>query len=900
MDSRCSLHDGSIYIGLTSLPLGQEDEFVKSLSSLFDIKKNELELKMALGKRDEEDDTIYEAFRSHFYKPKYYYLFGKFDLVAISLIEGFNFPVRQFNFYNFQESSEEEFLEFSRHSILGPTPKFNQSDIISLFERVGFDGNTEFPLISITRLKINDFYLFEFGVEFLRACIKAINSLLRSKDFESLDFEFLLLESYGWSELTIIFFCKEFNSTFNQVIPVLRSLTKAKILDQLRSLKKNDDYLIDLLETSSNHEIHDFDDLPIFLDSHSITGFDYDMFANGDFSLTQFIPETDKVMPLIQWSIKPGCFSHVLKEFKSGDSSGLFGSSNKAYWTAGKSDIYLDLNKRKVPTRELIEEVCSFRKRKELIDCFNRCITTISIPFDENEENLLTNTPSRDTFNVIREKSLSLIFTKEELKTLRNNLTHLKLPHVTKEALLNFFSIFNNNVVDPLSFASFLELRPFLEYVTKIAEDSVNDYDEKNTESIVRTLDYGLHSLYYSYNNRILGSYANGDQYDNYMFLTIGSHALVSAFDSLYKCISRILGNPWSFTYAEGDHEFTTSDYALRINYFHMFNPELLSAVVFQEVCNQCRSKFIDSHPNLFHFHRERDWENSSEKIDPYLHAQGLNSVALINEYREILELMRNELFEHIFADIVGYTLFYQGDSKLYLYWSWGFFSTDPKHYHLTTTGQSEIRSDRFLDYLLRQLIVLKLVDPDYYESYQIGFDSSMNDLEEQFVSKTKYFIDNFFNKGDLKDWLLLVKRFGKEQFKTIYANVNKEIPATDAMRQSFLNGEVVIFNSRYNACESFVFTRNLLYSYLDSVFEVSSPDVRKNILERNQYGNLDHRNYSKLLFDPLGGTYIIDAGLRRELYKMRSSFHMSLVDMSLKDKGKCIQEYINQNPKVS
>ena len=111
LSSKCLLHDGSVFIGLTSLPLGKEKEMKKDLDSLFENTKNGLLKKVNQIKNDDFDDL-----KSKFYNPKYYYLFGQFDLAAISLVEGFNFPVRQFNFNKFYENASCKELTFSRHS----------------------------------------------------------------------------------------------------------------------------------------------------------------------------------------------------------------------------------------------------------------------------------------------------------------------------------------------------------------------------------------------------------------------------------------------------------------------------------------------------------------------------------------------------------------------------------------------------------------------------------------------------------------------------------------------------------------------------------------------------------------------------------------------------------------
>ena len=182
--SHCSLHDGSIFLGISSLPVGKDSEFIAALSKMtYDIKLA-LEKKVKMREEKKELNPYINDLSQDFYIPHYFYLFGQFDLLFLTMVEGFNFPIRQFSYLAFQKARtrKKQTLQFARHSVLGPTPKFDpEKRVNKVLGHLFHENSNAFPLITICRLKVNDFHLFDSGVEFLRGCIKVINHILKTK-----------------------------------------------------------------------------------------------------------------------------------------------------------------------------------------------------------------------------------------------------------------------------------------------------------------------------------------------------------------------------------------------------------------------------------------------------------------------------------------------------------------------------------------------------------------------------------------------------------------------------------------------------------------------------------------------------------------------------------------------
>ena len=236
LETNCLIQDGSVFIGLSSLPLGKESDIENTVDKLFVEFKKLLKRKIKDYTTVDYPNSALEDLDNHFYNPKKYYLFGEFDLAMITLIDGFSFPVREFTHKSFYLNTENPLLETSRHNILGPTPKFNDENIINSYKRV-FSPENQYPLISISRLKLNDLFLLEKGTDFIRGSIKLINQKLKEirleKDF--LNFDFFIVENYGWSELTVVFFVDSYKIV-GEIMLKLRSLLWQDLLNTLKDI----------------------------------------------------------------------------------------------------------------------------------------------------------------------------------------------------------------------------------------------------------------------------------------------------------------------------------------------------------------------------------------------------------------------------------------------------------------------------------------------------------------------------------------------------------------------------------------------------------------------------------------------------------------------------------------
>ncbi|MCM8765596.1 MAG: hypothetical protein NC920_01955, partial [Candidatus Omnitrophica bacterium] len=214
---RCLLADASVFIGFTTVPLGEEVDFIKKIEKFFENYRNDLCQYLFPNNSDEEKKREVNRW---FYRPSMYYIFGAFDLAVLSLLEDFEFPVQTFAPCDPHFPSEEDKppVSFAHRIVVGPAPRWNREEIknrnfykrkILNLAQETFLKEDPPPFIGICQIEVNTSFLVGGGTTFLRCLIEAIESFFhlqfreKKKDESS---HLIILESYSWHELTLLLF----------------------------------------------------------------------------------------------------------------------------------------------------------------------------------------------------------------------------------------------------------------------------------------------------------------------------------------------------------------------------------------------------------------------------------------------------------------------------------------------------------------------------------------------------------------------------------------------------------------------------------------------------------------------------------------------------------------------
>ena len=618
--------DLSMFVGLASIPAGKEREFF-----INDIKngifKNYKETMIKGGvsqnsKNDAEGARMFKELKKYFYEPKAYALFGNFDLAILSLIDDFTLSNRSFHPYSHLIGGDQKNKKtdtFNYQVLTGPSFKtFSSVPDENLLEKAkrtflntDIDLIKKLPFIGITCFKVNNALLLGAGaitVQVIELAIQGvIQKLIKKKKHggKPLNLEFILTESYGWHEITAIFFSDNYRH-ISDVILRLRELRFSHLNEYCTyELKRRKEFLqgklpgrnkliqpeIDLLENYISHELvktlktieqnsflgvtinnkenksfsqTNVDFTHVFINSYTILGMDINFAEDNNKRKSRLNTLSKSNLEFFsKWHTKPGHLaasvelhyksqgiSDSKKELK--DINMILGSGDFAFPETGSSlkDV--------VSANILLSE-----DSKKLLHLEHKShITKISsIPYIKYKYGALQRELDKEGLWLplkkcmehafINQELVKYAFTLTEIKLIREKLFDIKSSKILREKVLNMYANFNDGIQDPVLYSYFIELRPYLKEIQTLIIykysdisnlSTENTYSNKYLNEIQQELDLLVDHFDKAFKNRFHQSYRMNEITDFNMEHNGGIQQIVSAFDATYKSIARVLG----------------------------------------------------------------------------------------------------------------------------------------------------------------------------------------------------------------------------------------------------------------------------------------------------------------------------------------------------------------------
>jgi len=522
--------DFSVHLAYSTYPDSNEAQFIES--------------KLEIFKRYSEDTNRFlvkdESINSKMYKPLVYHLFGSYDVVFLSLIDNYKFGQKVFDLDTALTGRSINFQIVTGTCIDGICSSAGKEWMLDLFPNsLDKDEKRENDFkkyINITNFKVNNGLLIGNGLHLIEKIFnKFVESIPRiykneKGETENTNDEFIIINSFNWSEITLIQLGDDIKRLQEQVIK-LRELSLNQ-LEDIDDIIKNSLYgeLLskNKLDGSTQEDIKHSD---LFVDTHSYSGVDYYKYnfsyENGENPFYE-----DEFKTAIELQVKPGHLGELSKlldstsfiDAKSGEEKNLF-ESRKLKFKNGKTDFlvkesnnskfysnYLvnktlkdknsDFKKhiRKVKTNALVD-ICRINenvtecldilnydpeKHQTGLTSFNKILGeefTIEIKkilSDDQIKNLFDKEgiirffPLSDIRRLLPKLSENEIrFSPEyaENQMKRHDLKAIiKISGVSrhlKEKILKAFYNYNNIIQDPILYNEFIDLKGFLVYMLK-------------------------------------------------------------------------------------------------------------------------------------------------------------------------------------------------------------------------------------------------------------------------------------------------------------------------------------------------------------------------------------------------------------------------------------------------
>ncbi len=791
------------------MPFGKEDRFYEEdIKALVDgyREKQEKFAEMHRNRTCSDAEKAAQAeFAEYLYRPRAFYLFGNYDLAVISLIDDYTLTNRNFHPYSYFISQKNETREYSdkfNYQILtGTTPvlthdkrqlheddRLFDSKLIEMAKRTFVPGpDTKlFPFIGVTRLKLNNGLLVGTGAKFVSVVEMAIKTILK-QDCDTDQLNFIISESFGWHELTIVFFSNSFHRISEAIFRIrelrLHDLENfAKALFQEHIQDQSFDLYRAIVDNSLLQHFFDQDGQQesaeaahVFVKTLTTFGFDFEFFnqielnkTEGSLTFPAGFHEPDLTVDdlelFIKWDIKPGHLLETIAHFKA-----LNDPFDTIEVTSGTTDFMYpgsnsgkDLASTLTIIKKLVDE--SFRDQdKNIRQHIRKIDTTLKFKYQEADLAAITSKSDKRQQSFFSEKLIEFSFSLKVLRTIRNDLYRCNLSKILREKVLNMFVNYNDGIQDPLLYVYFIELRPFLEEVYQMIRELASGNSTLFTnESYIHTfLDSLVDTFDLAFKNRFHQSYRMDGVTDFNMEHNGGCQQIISALDGAYKVISSVFGEnnkPTSFVIVTGSSGVDSWYYSMRINYFQIFQPSIFIAPAVKESVNHFFLKLeIDEDaddPNQLLFQSLQDTERLLELIFSNLDLkQDLD--LLREEYGEYLD---ENMLQYFRSDVMTYVYAYNLDTELFRFWYWNYFMQMSAIYNL----DGKVDEGIFLQFMMRYLLIIEFFDPNFWE-HRNGFldpavipNTQIAGLWMLHFERLRTFVRALLADEDnqLKDWL--------------------------------------------------------------------------------------------------------------------------------------------------
>ncbi len=693
-----------IFLGLMTAKFGEEGRFVDNELKPFFARYKEKIKENLFSNGDKEKEEIFEQY---LFRPKCYFLFDNFDLAVLSLVDDFNLGTRAFHPFNtlitndLKESDNEyNSQNFTYKVISGTVPKFTQNSserdgLLQTADRTFIGNNTErYPLIGITSLKFNNALLIGGGGSVMELAIKRVQELIKASPSQNGTLDYVIFHSASWHEITIVFFSNSYNCIADRVFAiremVFDDLDAGEDKQAFNHINKNcllQRYLATTIEKPNQSKIKA---AHLFVHTHTVFGFDLEILRGHP--LPQLM-NNEGIQLHSRWNLKPGHTLDFIEGFREYFDQWQMPSSI----ISGRGDFSYTIEGNILENFLRIHKVISTNKniRKHA----RKVVTTPQFKID-HDKGLRQKKKGGDHY-LFHNKLPCFRFSLNNIADTRIHLEALGISKIIQEKIINMFIIFNDGMEDPVLYGYFIELKPYLEQIRALIEDLATLQNGDKSMAKTQEILLSAADLFESaYTNRFGQSYIMNEITDFNIEFNGGLQQLIAAYDGAYKSLTALMGEGVpgkSVTYASSYPIIESESLGVRLNYFHLYQPEFFAAAATHEAANffGMRRATKDSEVGLLF-----------QKLEETAERQGISS-------------LERSTLNYFFTDIATLKLAYNEDFELFFYWHWcSFFQTS----NVYKPGGKEIVHQHFEKFLARMVLVDQFMNPSESDRFFYKF----------------------------------------------------------------------------------------------------------------------------------------------------------------------------------
>lgn len=952
--------DMGLFTGLISMPLDL-DKLVNYYENeieqnLFDAYRKALWENLSKSKSavvPNEKEAYNKAmlqYTNAFYMPKAYCMLGRWDLMIMSICDDFEFSVRTFKSHSTISRSDSEQhpvqSNFSYQINTGISPTIdtlNKTDkrVQTLYEmweelnfptlRNGYGKNRPHynnylqfakklmpgfktqrkpiaptpPLLGICALKINNALLIGNKEELYKRIVgEVFNEIQKTKGLSS-----ILVETTSWNEIQVMLF----GNNYVDIANCVNDIKNIRLIDICGGHKPTAKNILhnSILGVKNNDCI----DSHIFSKAIVNFGFDFEIMRGFNalckkkplstididaFLKSYGIDEKNKTIAFTQgWFIKPGHIDDVKKMLKK---AGLVSdnASNLVYANADYS-----FKKRNCSSYGLVKHILQCHIVPEITNYIYQTFTIPEVKITKK------NNKQAKHHQFFHSNLNQLQFSRKEILDVSRDLKTLGISKVTAEKITNIYANFNDNVSDSIMYIYFLELWPLLysiketltEYVLIYNKEQQGDKNKPivpryNLKSLQAALEKFSEDYLNAHGNRYLQGHSMNELADHNFYFKGGIHQLVSTIDNIYKIIASLNGHDSSIATITASQRVESSENAVKLNLFHIYQPEVFFAIAVREAVNHVFNSFIapqnttdstgaDVVSSAFYKLKilKADLANNFN-----LTAVNINIPAQLNIDSEVFN--GEEVAQYLIVDWLVFLSTYGQDYKLFARLHWYYMLQQPETYIAPGVAEEFNVDSMYLRLKLIYEINKTLAGVTMAGKFEVPDEEILNRV---LTTKRKKFLDSV-----IKNYLLTaeVTVIINDIYTTCLAPIigtrRAEAEDIDAVNDDFsqiLEGKLIAdfnlfdFRKLYACNDINTINKDLENSFSgfvmrftklvnDYIKYILGNGKRKSLLTRERTGKvkIHARGYENILFDTRGGMFVTLPHVRRQHLKMSTA----------------------------
>lgn len=904
MNTIGTIDDYGLLIGFISVHNGKINEFFNT----------EFQERLSLKYRENRFwDTANTNDYKNLYHFKGYKLIGEYDLAVMSLINDFSYPNRVFHPSHGSRNSEEpDYRNYDYQIITCLNTSINQEYNVHIedFLMSEKDLVDKYPYICITRAKLNGMFLCGNGLRFINLVKKFLISKSKNEAYQNGEFRIVVLDNMGCDELVIINYSKNITALaeFNHKI-------RSSCFLQLKSI--DDSEACRIFENKySNYDICSVNynewSAHIFTNFHSSIGYPMHETYIGMSNENE-----NEIAIHLTWDIKPGHANALKKQIEQillEEGFDLKILQNEPFrFNRSRWGIELNTNTMKITVNRLFMLAERFREMDG--ECVNTrklhmSMTVGGIKLNENIHNNSSHLQTSQFADKVR-------IDDKEIYHLRENLQKVNVSKLLRERVMKMYNNYNNCILDPMFFCSFIDLYGTMKALTSRVEDFANNQNSESILSFHEWLNTQVLAFEQAYLNRFHQSNRMREMSDFNLEWNGGIQQYLSPLDVVFKTILVHYGYQHydKFLYVSGYERVFVVENAFRINMLLVTYPELFAATIWKESFNFFWRNISKDNPQRGLYQELKIFQSKNyhkifkERIEKQTDFNNDNWI-----HQSLLSSIDKDFVNDFVADFLTFYCGYNLNFADFSYWYWKYFLQTSLYYDRKTKLPDK---HLFIKFLVRIILIKKLDDeinkqnPSYHPTAdELLFFPADPQLSELWM-ETYNEVHNFTNIiSRVLNWDRFYMLFQEYAIAMIYNDLHKfdnrvDLPANKVVQER--QNEFEIATQKFIHCfednttpiicetNSYFELITFIAAFLRYLKELDNKDAegKTHLLIRTIEGYPDkskYKYYSNILSDPLGGIFCPNSFVQNKCFQARALFYRVLLDLSLRNKEKQVR----------